>query len=780
MAKNKLIIPLLILVLMVVALYWQFFLLGKIPLPADLLVGAYYPWLDYKWGYTVGVPVKNPLISDVFSQFFVWKYLSLDLLKSGKLPLWNSFSFSGTPLLATYHSAVLQPFNFLLLLPNYAGWGLYIFGQTVMAAVGMYLLLAFYGINRPLSRISGSIIFSLSGLMTTWLEFGTGVWAVAMLPWVIWSVESFMKFAGYRYLVLLAFSFTTLYLSGNAQITQYASILFLAYIVFKIFFGQLSKIKLLLLLGGWSLSLGLSAIQLLPAIDHMNSTIRTTDIPVLGAEHDGLNDWFEMVRLFAPDFFGNPASYNFFGKGSYHEQASFLGVLTIPLIAALIFIKKKPKNIYFWLGVFLSTIFLAYKNPLTVWIYSFKVPLLTYSNASRILFLTSLSAGILAAFSMEQLQPEKKSTRRFIYSCAALLVIVLALMGWAGLIGSRVDPRWLISARNLIIPAGILFLCVILLWKVKNRFLVGLIIVTLLYLDLGRYFLKYNPFVSVSLVFPTTQVIDFLQKQPQPFRIARVDPEALPPNTWTAYGIESVEGYDPMVTGNYARFMNLANGKLYQDGVNRYVETRLFPSKFLDTLNVKYVLAVKRDEKGSTGGSIINQQLLSYGYKVAFEDKSTVVLENPFVKERVFSVTRLTAVRQREDLITRIQSKDFDPTVEAVVVADKNTPEVGLGSRTLINDNRAGQISISAISERNSFLVVSVPYSKDWILLGDGKPADLYEVDGALMGILVAPGKHEYLLTYWPSSFDLGLKVSAFSAIVVAIISLYSLRRKRW
>lgn len=39
---------------------------GLVPFPGDLLVGAYYPWLEYKWGYEVGVPIKNQLISDIF------------------------------------------------------------------------------------------------------------------------------------------------------------------------------------------------------------------------------------------------------------------------------------------------------------------------------------------------------------------------------------------------------------------------------------------------------------------------------------------------------------------------------------------------------------------------------------------------------------------------------------------------------------------------------------------------------------------------------------------
>lgn len=169
--------------LFAIALYWRFFFFGEIPMPADTLIGAYFPWLDYKWGYPVGVPVKNALISDVFSQFFLWKYLIVDIFKSGQIPLWNIYALSGTPILATYHSGVFNPFNLFLFLPKFYGWGFYISLQTFAAMTGMYLLLGFYAKNFW-TKILGAGVFSLSGLMTTWAEFGTGVWAASMLPWI--------------------------------------------------------------------------------------------------------------------------------------------------------------------------------------------------------------------------------------------------------------------------------------------------------------------------------------------------------------------------------------------------------------------------------------------------------------------------------------------------------------------------------------------------------------------------------------------------------------------
>lgn len=73
--------PIILIVLLVFAFFWKFFVKGLIPIPADITVGMYFPWLDYKWGYVVGVPVKNSLIT-----LFI---LVLLIVSDFKLPLFK-------------------------------------------------------------------------------------------------------------------------------------------------------------------------------------------------------------------------------------------------------------------------------------------------------------------------------------------------------------------------------------------------------------------------------------------------------------------------------------------------------------------------------------------------------------------------------------------------------------------------------------------------------------------------------------------------------------------
>lgn len=784
--------PVIFLVLLVIALQYQFFLFGKVPIPADTLVGAYFPWLDYKWGFQVGVAVKNPPISDVFSQFFVWKYLIVDQMKQGFWPLWNPLAFSGTPILATYHSAALLPFNLLLLLPKYYGWAIFILTQTLAAALGMYFLAGFYSKN-PVIKIAAACVFSLSGLMTTWLEFGTGVWAAGMLPWIFLSLEKYWQSKKVRFLYLQTISFLILFLAGHAQLTFYSSALFLIYL-FYLFLNQKEKNKNMLFLPifFWGLAVGMVMIVLLPAYYQTNVSVRGSEA-YSKSFNFGLNPLYELIRLFAADFFGNPTTYNHWDIISYHEQSSFLGTMTLPLILPFILKRFRTRTISFWMAIFFISLFFANDNPVTRWFYSLPLPFLTYSSASRIFFITTFSSAILAVFALEKLQ-EVEEFRYFVRRSTVLVVSTLlaALLGFfiVSLIIYSLAPykeihdtinNFKVSGRNSIIPILLLLSLLILVQKrlFKKNWMV--LILLLLYLDLGHFYLKYNPFVLQNIIFPKTPIHEFLQKQTGLFRIARADPEIMTPNTWIPYQLSSIEGYDPMALEDYARFFNLANGGKYTDGVSRYVELKNFPSPFVDALNTKYFLAVKRDGRKKIPGNLLNDKLRASDYKVVFVDKNSVVLENPHALERTYFIPKVTTYTSMTDLINRLNQPNFNPTKEAVIYTrDSISENLDNSGQVKITEYLPTKVTIEASSVNDSFLVLADSYEKGWKLSEDGKDKKYYEVNGALRGFLVPSGQHRYVFNYTPQGFTLGLSLTILSFAIYLLSSLFFKKNKKF
>src|SRR3989344_1109332 len=106
-----------ILVFLIALFYSPFIFRGLLPIPGDTIVGLYHPFRDKIWdNLTAGVPFKNPLITDPVRQQYAWRDLAVSQIKRGSLPLWNPYSFSGTPLLANFQSAVFYPLNILYFL----------------------------------------------------------------------------------------------------------------------------------------------------------------------------------------------------------------------------------------------------------------------------------------------------------------------------------------------------------------------------------------------------------------------------------------------------------------------------------------------------------------------------------------------------------------------------------------------------------------------------------------------------------------------------------------
>jgi len=103
-----------LLIFIVLIFFWNFFIRGFLPIPADTIVGLYHPFRDfYAKEYPRGIPFKNFLITDPVRQQIPWKNLAIELEKKLNLPLWNPYNFTGTPLLANFQSGVFYPFNLI-------------------------------------------------------------------------------------------------------------------------------------------------------------------------------------------------------------------------------------------------------------------------------------------------------------------------------------------------------------------------------------------------------------------------------------------------------------------------------------------------------------------------------------------------------------------------------------------------------------------------------------------------------------------------------------------
>jgi hypothetical protein len=152
------------------------------------------------------------------------------------------------------------------------------------------------------------------------------------------------------------------------------------------------------------------------------------------------------------------------------------------------------------------------------------------------------------------------------------------------------------------------------------------IIVLVSFVDVLRFAQKFTPFSSSQYLYPNTSTLAYLSQQGGLFRVAVMDRRIMPPNFFTHYKIQTIEGYDPLYLKNYAEFITaLERDKPNINppfGFNRIITPHNYNSSLFDFLNTRFVISL--DE-------IKTDKLVK-----VFEEGQTKIYENKKYFPRLF------------------------------------------------------------------------------------------------------------------------------------------------
>lgn len=767
-------LPILFFVFLIIIFFWKVFFLGQVPIPADLVVGAYFPWLDYKWGYDVGVPVKNLITSDVVSVVYPIRSYAIDQITRGESALWNPHMFGGYPLLANFQIAIFSFTTLLyLILPKVLAWTGQIIVQPFFAMVFSYILLRHLKVSKP-SSFMGSAIYAFSGFNMIWLEWSAHSLTSAFIPLIIYLVSKLIEDKKMYWGVFLSIAVTLQIFSGYPQLFVYTMIAVFIYI-FVCHYQQISfklLLKIILFIG---LGIAGASIQLLPAFELLSHSQRIAEN--LSSDLIYL-PWQNWITFLAPDFFGNHATGNFWGIGNYTNNVGYTGIIALCLSFVAIINYKINKYIkYFFI---LLTISLLFSFPF-VWsryIYGLNLPGIGASSLTRILILANLTIAYLSAFGLDMLI-EKKSRILVVLSTAFTLILVgLFLFSFNQYRTGNL--LYLISIRNLMFPL-ILMTALLLLSimqrnyrKYSNIFITLIIIFSLF--ELFRFGWKYTPFSDKSLVFPDTPIIKFLSQQDPLDRIHFG--EVIPMNMWSSYNLSSPSGYDAVYPLTIAKYIAAANSGIASTSpMGRHGSFDNVISPLFDLANNKYILALKRDKlaKPDINGNVSDEYNINKFIKI-FEDKSVAVLENKNVFPRVFFVSSWETITNDEKILERLMDPKFDLKGKIIL-----TDSFGEFDKERISPNyeinnieyKSGSNSLSLKNDKNGFLFVSDTYYPGWQVFVDGLEKKIYRANYTFRAVPITKGEHKILFIYNPKSFRIGKIISASALLVLFLLFLY-------
>src|SRR5579872_2850709 len=343
--------PVIIFLFLTVFLFRQYVFLGKVPFPGNLLVSFYQPWKSYTWGgYGVNGPANKPIGFDSLRIFYPLRSLTIRSLKDFQLPLWNPYDFAGNTQLATYQSSVFFPLTPLfLVLPQIDAWSLTVFLEPFLASLFMYFFLRALSLSKK-SSVIGSLAFGFSGgILVLSEESFMAVYSLIALPLILLGIYKYFQNGKFRWFSLITFSIVGSILSGWFQSTFYILILSFTWLLFISIQKKNFKYFFLIIFAFITAFL-ISAVHLVPNIEsYLYSARGTTDAKFLFDLY--LLPVWHLVTYIMPDFFGNPATYNYFDNGFYYEKILYVGIVGIFLgLVALLRMKKSAEEWFFTLS----------------------------------------------------------------------------------------------------------------------------------------------------------------------------------------------------------------------------------------------------------------------------------------------------------------------------------------------------------------------------------------------------------------------------------------------
>ena len=388
------------------------------------------------------------ILEDVYLQFNPLRYLTGEIIRSGHLPFWNLFSWSGTPLMAGLNSGSFYPLTALyaILPPNWA----FIVQMSVIDAVfaaGMYWLFDQLGVRRlPALLISAPA--PLLGYFAAEIVHTDMVGGLAMLPYMVIGIIKLTRAERGRDALgaglLLGVSYALVVLAGAPEAMIYEAAFLAVFAVIELVRSRVRLRHLAPFSLAFVLSAGLlPAAQLIPAFSFIGVSQRGHLSQAFLASGPATPASFLMLT--SPFLFGGPVprggQAGYFGPFSYEEVQILVGIIPLALaiyaFGALVARRRgrggsplpystaRTLQNLGWAALFSTVAAFGAATPLETLL--LHVPLYDKQRLpARNIFALDFYLEVLAGFGLQRLFALARSKRAPTVISAALIGVILA------------------------------------------------------------------------------------------------------------------------------------------------------------------------------------------------------------------------------------------------------------------------------------------------------------------------------------------------------------------
>jgi hypothetical protein len=732
---------------------------------------------------------------DLYLHFYPQKLRFIELIRSGQLPLWDPYLHGGHPFLADLNNMAIYPTNLLyLILPPLFTFNLDIIFHILLCAAAAYWLARTLGFS-PVSALVAGTVYGFCGYTLSLANLLNRLAAMPYLPLMLLAYLQFLQQRQRWWFVFTVVLGAFQIFAGAPEMTLLTWITIVLFVCSK---GRPSDVFLCACV--FLFVLGISAVQILPAIEMIHQSTRGT-----GTDYAAFSAWSlnpkRLSEFILPGILGSTKSTTHGGYWGYTLETMgypfilsiYFGVLPILFVFFASMQSRWNKLLLGLIGlaiIFSFGRFLPGFEKFFQVFHSFAIARYPIKALAGML----LPISLLAASGMDRMFTDEEVRKRaslllWVTSASLLIAFLLILF-------SDAMSKWFVtfffSSQGEIVIQGVkpsfehaalisfAAACIYQHWISKQKKWNQLALASLLLIDLVWAGFAVNRYAPADFFQSEPQLVKTVKQQLDGGRFYRAfnPPKMtlkLPADDWAYFyrwNLETLQGY---------------SGPLYDIPVIFHEDYDDLEQK--DLVRISEFVARAPWEKRvpllTSGGVslILAPDLLQLPdlpilAKVANSSDSTFYLyRNGPVFDLAFGVPEVINVLSQEEAFQRMTETGFDPRKQVFIEAVIPPPQKCDGVELKLVERKANVWRYTTHSECDAFVYFAQPYEKGWITEIDGKPASSWRANYAFTATPLPKGVHTLERFYRPASFRLGLLITFIS--ITALVFL-CVRRGMW
>jgi len=722
------------------------------------------------------------LLTHDYSILIGWEGMTLDYawlqywimaIRDGALPLWNPYSFAGHPFGGAMQTAAFYPLHLLLVLLPFNRQGVFSpqlcqqwFAFThFLGGCFMFALARELRLRRFPSVIAG-ICFSLGGLVAVapWaFMVHSAIWLPLIFLFLLRALRAAETKRAALYASLSGLSLGLAILAGGLHLAIMQALVVVSAVVFAGVHPQLRQkgpigrawvrpAMVLAVVAGVAFCAG--AVQLFVSAEYSHYALRFLSGDLALPPGERIPSTAPESGLWPHGLWAMLLAYAFSGRLGNGEVLSFyLGVF--PLLAAVIGVWKRWDAPWVRYLAGLAVVAFLYALGQISPVYGILRTVVPYlwmaREASRFMYLAEFALAILAAFGVQALLygPSDEAAWRPLTRILTWIVVACAVAQAIPALFDHPGMSLWVSFSILLIFAS----CGLYRYIIRGHCgtAVRFVMVALILFDLTSFnWVAGNRIEalrtgsdSLENAMSTHGAVNFLKSRPGRFRVQVAANE--PPPIGDLFRVRTVSGgMSATLLVDYLAIMYHA-----------------------DLLNARYTL---KPASAPEPGDV-------------YHDSKWKVYENPKAYPAAWVVHEAVVEPSTERLLRRLDSPAIDPHRQALLGAPLESRLEPLAADTpedvQFPAGGLNRLELTVRAHSRGLLVLSEMYYPGWRAEVNGKSTRIYEVDGALRGVVVPAGESRVVLRYSPWSFWLGafLTLGAFCGTLLAVFLTW--RRSR-